>query len=169
MKLYEALVMCPAVLNQFEPISISFLSEVVHHMRPTNCPLDCIPSRLLKDVFDTVGPCMLSLINSCLISGCVPAAFKHAVVQPLLKKEHLDPSLLSNFRPISKLPFLSKVLEKVVLTQLQVFLDTHNIQEKFQSGFKPRHSTETALLRVFNDLILTVDSGNSAILVLDLT
>ena len=88
----------------------------------------------------------------------------------LSKKHNLDPSVLSNFRPISKLPFLSKVLEKVVLNQLQSHLDFNDILEKFQSGFKSCHSTETALLRVFNDLFLTADAGNSAVLVLlDLT
>ena len=147
------------VLDQFEPISIFSLAEVVHHLRPTNCPSDSIPSRLIREVFDTVGPCILSLINTCLVSGHVPSAFKHAVVQPLLKKEYLNPSVLSNFRPISKLSFLSKVLEKIVSMQLQTFLINNNVYEKFQSGFKSRHSTETALLRVFNDLILTVDSG----------
>ena len=62
------------------------------------------------------------------------------------------------------------MLEKVVLEQLQVHLDLNDITEKFQSGFKSRHSTETALLKIFNDLLLTVDSGSSAALVLlDLT
>ena len=94
----------------------------------------------------------------------------HAIVQPIIKKHNLDPSVLSSFRPISKLPFLSKVLEKVVLEQLQLHLDLNDIAEKFQSGFKSRHSTETALLKIFNDLLLTVDSGSSAALVLlDLT
>ncbi len=86
------------------------------------------------------------------------------------KKKNLDPSVLANFRPISKLPFLSKVLEKVIFNQLQEFLDNFKICETFQSGFKSLHSTETALLKVFNDILLTVDSGDCAILVLlDLT
>lgn len=88
-------------------------------------------------------------------------------MQPLLKKKNLDLDL-SNFRP--KLPFISKVLEKAVFNQLQEFLDQANIGELFQSGFKPLHSTETALLKVFNDLLLNLDSGNCAILILlDLT
>ncbi len=116
------------------------------------------------EITSVVGTPILTLINTCLGSGCVPNAFKHAVVQP--QNKNLDPSVLSNFRPVFKLPFLSKVLEKVVRMQLQDFLVQRDIHEKFLSGFKPCHSTETALLWTFDDLILTADSGNSAILVL---
>ena len=158
----------PSTLSFFEPASLSSLSAAVKHLRASNCPSDCLPARFLKDstVFDSVAPFLLRLMNVILSSGCVPAAFKHAVVQPLLKKPNLDPLVLSNFRPISKLPFLSKILERVVYIQLQAYLESNNIFEKFQSGFRSAHSTETALLRVFNDLLLTTDSGNPAILVL---
>ena len=61
---------------------------------------------------------------------------------------------------------MSKILEKVVLSQLQSFLTVHAIHEVFQSGFKALHSTESALLKVFNDLLLTTDAGQSAVLVL---
>ncbi len=82
-----------------------------------------------------------------------------------MKKSNLDPSVLSNYRPISKLPFLSKVLEKAVLNQLQAFLVQNDIFQKFQSGFKANHSTETALLKVLNYILTSVDSGDSVILI----
>uniref|UniRef100_A0A8C1UC21 Reverse transcriptase domain-containing protein n=1 Tax=Cyprinus carpio TaxID=7962 RepID=A0A8C1UC21_CYPCA len=159
-----------AVFEQFEPVSLSFFNEVVHKMKITNCPLDFVPTKLLKEVFTTVGPFLLVFINKCLSSGSVPAVFKHAVVRPFLKKPNLDPSVLSNFRPVSHLPFLSKVLEKVVFIQLQSFLENNSLFEKFQSGFRSRHSTESALLKVHNDIARFVDVKSPVILVLlDLT
>ena len=78
--------------------------------------------------------------------------------------------MLTNFRPISKVPFQSKILENIVYCQLMDFLNEFNILEIFQSGFKTLHSTESALLRVFNDIFLATDSGQCVVLVLlDLT
>ena len=73
------------------------------------------------------------MINLSLLSGYVPQSFKVAVIKPLLKKPTLDPGVLANYRPISNLPFLSKILEKVVAKQLCDFL--HN---KFIWGFPVR-------------------------------
>ncbi|XP_028272710.1 uncharacterized protein LOC114443003, partial [Parambassis ranga] len=161
----------PAVLDQFEPVGLPLLKNIVGHtMKPSGSPKDLLPPRLFKEVFPTVAPDVLNIINSSLINGTVPDGFKHAVVQPLIKKPGLDISVLSNFRPISKLPFISKILEKVVFSQLNGFLDEQKIFEVFQSGFKTQHSTETALLKVFNDVLLATDSGHCVILVLlDLT
>lgn len=154
------------MFNQFDMVSLSFLSNIVKSLKPTNCPVDIVPRKVLKMVFNTVGPSLLFLINSCLGLGTVPASFKHAVVRPLLKKPNLDPSVMSNFRPVSHLPFLSKVLEKVVFNQLQSFLENNSVLEKFQSGFRSRHSTESALLKVHNDIARAVDTKSPVVLVL---
>ncbi len=108
----------------------------------------------------------MTMINRCFETSSVPEVLKHATVYPLLKRPNLAPSVLANYRPISNLSFTTKILEKVVLQQLQKFLDENKIFEVFQSGFRKYHSTETALLKVLNDILLTGDAGDHAVLVL---
>ena len=147
-------------------MSLEELRDIVRVMKPSTSPNDAVPSKIIKDVFDSIGPSIQVILNSCLTRGFVPASFKQAVVQPLFKKHNLDAKCPRNYRPISKLPFISKILEKVVLSQLLAFLNHGEILKPFQSGFRSRHSTETALLKVTNDLLLTLDSGENAILIL---
>lgn len=72
-----------------------------------------MPSHIFKEVFPALSSVVTAIINSSLTNGIVPSSFKHAIAQPLLKKHHLDQYVLDNYRPISKLSFISKVLEKV--------------------------------------------------------
>uniref|UniRef100_A0A8C6Q5K8 Reverse transcriptase domain-containing protein n=1 Tax=Nothobranchius furzeri TaxID=105023 RepID=A0A8C6Q5K8_NOTFU len=105
-------------------------------------------------------------MNCSLQTGVFPAAFKRAVVRPLLKKSNLDFNELNNYRPVSNLQFLSKILEKLVLNQLNDFINTNNVLEKFQSGFRVNHSTKTALLKILNDFRLNYDERKLTVLVL---
>jgi len=135
-------------------------------MSPKTCELDCIPTKLLYDSMDIVLPNLTTIINNILISGIVPNCLKKALVRPLLKKPSLDPNILKNFRPVSNIPFLSKLLEKIVLTQLLTHLEFNNLFPAFQSAYRSKHSTETALLRVFNDLLCASDVNHVSVLTL---
>jgi hypothetical protein len=129
-----------------------------------------MPTQLMYDNLDVLLPTITRLINESLSSGSVPAAWKTAVVKPLLKKPSLDQNDLKNFRPVSNLPFWSKILEKVVLHQLNAHLEANGLLNIHQSAYRANHSTETALLRIVNDLLFALDQNKvSTLLLLDLS
>ena len=89
---------------------------------------------------------------------------------PLQKKPSLDRNILKNYRPVSNLSFISKLIEKVVAKQLNGFISHEGLLNVNQSAYKSSHSTETALLKIQNDIALSVDSGKAvALTLLDLS
>lgn len=157
-------------LSQFSPVSPAQLTTIMTGIKTSTCTLDPIPSKLIKDCLPVISPLITAIINTSLSSGSVPQSLKLAAVTPIIKKPGLNPDNPTNFRPISNLPFISKILERAVASQLRTHLTSNNLFESFQSGFRSKHSTETALLKITNDLLLSSDSGHLNILILlDLT
>ncbi len=154
----------------FCPLTEAEVSKLLLSSHPTTCPLDPIPSHLLQAISPALLPALTHIINTSLLTGIFPTAFKQARVTPLLKKPTLNTSLLENYRPISLLPFIAKTLERVVFNQVSLFLSQNNKLDAKQSGFRSGHSTETALLSVTEALrIAKADSKSSVLILLDLS
>ena len=106
------------------------------------------------------------IINDSLTSGSVPECLKHAIISPLLKKQNLNPNELKNYRPVSNLTFISKIIEKAVFNQILDHLKFNSLLEKHQSAYRKFHNTETALLKIQNDLLLSADNKEISIIAL---
>ena len=104
------------------------------------CKLDAFPTPLLLDCLDSLLPCITAVFNNSLVSGVFPSVYKSALVKPLLKKMSLDPDDLKNYRPVSNLSFLSNVLERIVLFQLNKHLNHNNLLSPLQSAYRPNHA-----------------------------
>ena len=111
-------------------------------------------------------PTLCKIVNLSLESGYLPPSLKTAVLTPLLKKPSLDHEIFKNYRPISNLTVVSKIIEKVVAVRLHEYLLSNHLHEPLQSAYKPFHSCETALVRVHNDVIRAIDNRQCVILLL---
>ena len=156
------------VLRDFVPLSPDDVTRLAKASPSSSCQLDPIPTFLLKKYLQPLAPSIAKIINLSLSSGSFPAALKHALVKPLLKKADMDREVLANYRPVSNTPFLSKLIERAVAWQL---LDQVNdILPERQSAYRPNFSTETSLLCLFDDLLRAADdSDGTALLFLDLS
>uniref|UniRef100_A0A671VP79 Reverse transcriptase domain-containing protein n=1 Tax=Sparus aurata TaxID=8175 RepID=A0A671VP79_SPAAU len=153
-------------LSSFSPVDSISVAKLVSQAKASTCSLDPMPTTPVKSSLPAQCPLIMEIINSSLESGIVPSTFKTASVTPILKKPGLDPDDLHNYRPIFNLPFLSKILERAVAAQLQQHISNHELYEPLQSGFRARHSTETALIKITSDLLITADTGHISILIL---
>ena len=142
------------------------MKECILDSAPKSCELDPITSKLLIECLDSIPPSLTDLFTSSLASSIFPQCFKSALVTPILKKRCLDHNDLSNYRTVSNLCFIAKILEKLVLSQVSSYLNSHNLYNNCQSAYRPSHSTETDLLKVVNDLFLSPNKGNISVLAL---
>jgi hypothetical protein len=150
----------------FQPMSQSAIEKIVSSSSGASCSIDPIPTWLLKECKQELIPVITKIVNMSMSSGIFPESMKKAMVRPLIKKPSLDPTDFKNYRPVSNLSFVSKVIEKSVAGQLKSYLLNSNIEEKFQSAYRAKHSTETAMLKIVNDIRCCIDKGQSVVLVL---
>ena len=152
-------------LAEFEEVTTDYVEKLIVKSNNKSCRLDLIPVQVLKSLVKLFVSCVTIIINLSLKSGYVPKSFKNAIVIPSIKKYDMDPSVLASYRPVSNLPFLSKVLEKVVYSQIEKHLDKYKLLPPSQSAYRKRHSTETSLLKVNNDILTALNEGKCTLLV----
>ncbi|XP_072042975.1 uncharacterized protein [Amphiura filiformis] len=131
-----------------------------------SCLLDPVPTWFLKQNIHVFVPVITRIINESLHTGVFPDNLKHSIVTPIIKKPSLNSNDLSNFRPVSNIQFLSKLIEKQAVKSLNDHMERNNLGEKLQSAYKKAHSTETALMRVKNDIMKCISNYKSVFLVL---
>ena len=153
-------------LDTFQTVSQDDVRKIIHASPTKSCALDPIPTWLLKQCEEQIIPVLTLIVNVSLETAEFSDELKKAFVTPLIKKALLDCEILKNYKPVSNLSFVSKLLERIVCVQLVDHLKVNGLYEVFQSAYRQLHSTETALLRVHNDLLQAVDSHGGAILVL---
>ncbi len=125
---------------------------------------DGIPMKFIKDALYVIAFYLTCIVNTSIVTGIVPTAWKHALVIPLFKSG--DVSDFNNFRPVSLLPIISKILEKIVANQLTHFLETKKLLSNSQRGFRPKLSTEIVLTIITDKIYNSIDSKKISILTL---
>ncbi len=153
----------------FVPIA---MQEVYDALRRLNTKKSSGPDGLdpyfLNIAAEHIAEPLTHIFNLTIETGLIPSVLKSAYVTPLLKGG--DRSNPNKYRPISKLSALAKVLEGLISDQLKDYLETKNILNDLQSGFRKKHSTVTATMKVLNDFISVIDSKEyCVVLFLDLS
>jgi hypothetical protein len=152
--------------SKFERVTESDVSDMILKGNSKSCSLDPIPTSLLKELLPSLLPTLTNIINNSLQTSKMSSDLKAAIVTPLLKKSSLDAENMKNYRPVSNLPYLGKLIEKVAVNQIDSHLTKNNLHEPLQSAYRANHSVETAVLKVDNDIKLSLDKRLVVYLVL---
>ena len=146
-------------MNVFERASEDEIKKLILSSSSKSCDLDPISTSVLKNCLDILITPITDIINISMETSTFPQNFKEAHVRPLLKKTYLPKNELKNYRPVSDLSFISKILEKIVANRLQAHIKNSHLSNPLQSAYRKHHSTESALLKIHNDTIISMDKG----------
>ena len=157
-------------MNVFERASEDEIKKLILSSSSKSCDLNPIPTSVLKNCLDILITPITDIINISMGTSTFPQNFKEAHVRPLLKKTYLPKNELKNYKPVFSSSFISKVLEKIVAYRLQAHIKNNYLCNPLQSAYRKHHSTESALLKVHIDIIISMDKGEvTALTLLDLS
>ena len=137
-------------------------------MPSKTCALDIIPTARLKEVLGTILPLLAHIVNKSLEQGVFHSNWKEVLVKPLLKKKSLG-TTMTNYRPVSNLQFISKIVEKVTLDQFTLHCNNNSLQPNYQSAYRKYYSCETSLVKLVNDILWAMEKQLvTVVVILDL-
>ena len=156
----------PPGFSAFKPVTDDQVRKMIMSTKTKSCSQDPIPTALLKECTSSLLPVITKIVNLSLSQGIMPEDLKKALILPLLKKSGLDIEILKHIRPVSNLTYISKLIERLVATQFIKYIFDNDLREIFQSSYTKFHSTETALIKVQNDILEAIDGNKCVLLVL---
>ena len=138
-------------------------------MNPTTCIIDPCNTRFLLRFKEAILDAITMIVNQSLTMGEFLDDWKMAIVRPLIKGTNLD-TKLKNYRPISNLSFLSKIIENAAQLQLQEHFDQQSLSPNHQSAYRKYYSMETTLLNMCDNILKNIGNGKcTSIVSLDLS
>ncbi len=135
-----------SLLTEFKSLSEDEVKKLILQSPNKHSKLGPIPTTLLCECIDEILLLLTKIINLSLHLGDIPNSLKKAIIKPLLKKLGLE-FINKNYRPVSNLTFLSKIIERAIAKQFVDHLTNNNLMDNLQSAYREGHSTETALLK----------------------
>ena len=157
------------LLNKFMPISATQLEKTITSMPSKTCALDIMPTARLKEVLGTILLSITHIVNKSLDQGEFHTSWKEALVKPLVKKRILG-TTMTNYRPVSNLQFISKIVEKVTLDQFTQHCNRNSLLPNYQSAYRQYHSCETSLVKLVNDILWAMEKQLvTVVVILDLS
>ena len=142
----------------FDTVDNTYVLNLINKLKPkTSFGHDGLSSIMLKDIATSVSPILTCIINQSLCTGIFPESLKIAKIIPIFKKE--NPHITDNYRPVSLLPIISKIFEKVVFTQVYDYFNENKLLYKSQYGFRKLHSTELAALEFTDQIVYNLEQG----------
>jgi len=156
----------PASLTEFMSCTEDEVRRIIKRSPIKSCTLDPVPTFLLHEFIDLLLPYVTSMVNASLKQGRFPVSQRHAIITPRLKKPGLDAADMANYRPVSNVSFVSKLVERVVAVRLHHYLNSNDLLPSCQSAYRKHHSVETAMLHVWSDIMTATDQRQVTLLAL---
>lgn len=148
----------------FSDVTPEAIKKATKTLKSNACGIDEISAFFIKLSIDSSAGIFAEIVNASLRSGYFPSRWKKARIKPIPKVD--EPMVASDFRPISLLIAFSKILEKIVASQMKTFLIENNLLDKLQSAYKNKHSTTTALIEITDNIYNAMDNSEITVLVL---